>query len=131
MTEKHHAEQKKESTGLALSGMILSIIGLAGVFLPAWKLFALICASLGLVVSIYSFYRTKKVGAKTGRAIAGIFLAVLTLYIALMIVVLKRVDSPTTASPVPAEPKDSSALQVDQSKALEKLNQITDSSTTK
>lgn len=128
MSTKHEQEVKKESTGLAFSGMILALIGLGCMFIPGWKSFAVISSSVGLVVSLFSFYKTKEVGAKRGRAVAGIFLSVLALFVALMFVVLKRIDPPVDSVAMPRELKDSSAAEADRNEALEKLNNITDSS---
>ena len=130
MTTEHRTEEKKESTSLAFSGMTLAFVGLICLFIPGWKSFAVLCASFGLAVSLFSLYRARQTGANKGRAIAGIFIGVLALFTALLIEVMKRVDPPPSPEAIPVELRDTIALQTDEEKALEKLNSITDTAGT-
>src|SRR5688572_21275069 len=73
---------RKESTGMALSGLILGIIGLICAFMPNWRAIGLVIALVGLAVSIFSIYKTNKTGAKITRAVVGTIISVVAIIVA-------------------------------------------------
>ena len=74
------APQKKKTDGFALTGFILSLVGM---FMPTylWGLIlGLIVCATGLTFSIIGMVRSKKSGAKTGFAVAGIIISAIGLF---------------------------------------------------
>lgn len=79
--EEHEAHEthKKKNSGLALAGLIISIVGLLLSAIPIINNFAMVLAIVALIFGVIALFQTKK-GKKKGRtkAIVTIILAVLT-----------------------------------------------------
>ena len=65
-----------ERKGLALSGFIMSLIGLFCAFIVLWRMFAIVIALIGLIVAIVSLRKATRAGKSRGMQIASIIIAI-------------------------------------------------------
>jgi membrane-bound ClpP family serine protease len=130
MEENKATTDRHESTGIALSGLILGIIALICALLPNWRSIGLVIGIAALLVSAFSLYKTKKTGARPVRAITGLILAILAIavasYFKFQIASQARAEE-EEENAIPAEFHDTTVLQEDHNNALEKLQGLTDS----
>ncbi len=72
-------QDKKSTSGLAIAGFVLGVVGICLSFIPAIGMLAIFIAVIGLVLSAIGISATGKNSAKAGRglAIAGLVLCLL------------------------------------------------------
>jgi len=119
-----------ENLGMALSGMILGVIGLICAFMPNWRTIGLVISCVGLVVSIFSLKGLKKWGEKKVRATMGIILGIVGIAVSVVFLVLMNREVRETVEPIPTELQKNETQETDHNNALEKLQGLTDSSET-
>src|SRR4051812_9173397 len=120
----------KENTSVALSGMILSFIGVICACIPNWRTIGGGIFFVALIVSIFALNRLSKRGEKKVRATIGIILSILGITLAGYFLFMEKSTMQDETSPVPAELQQGNAQEADDENALEKLQGLTDSSTT-
>ncbi len=74
--------------GLSIAGMVLGIVSLAVLCIPYVNFLSLICAIVGLILSIMGKKKSKAANAPTGMATAGIVLSIIALAIAIIVVLI-------------------------------------------
>jgi hypothetical protein len=80
MTETQ--QNKIESSSMALSGMMLAIIGLICSFIPSWRTIGMVIALGGLILSLFNFVKAKRSNVKTTRSVIGLICGALAICIA-------------------------------------------------
>ncbi len=74
--------------GLSIAGMVLGIVSLAVLCIPYVNFLSLVCAIVGLILSIIGKKKSKAANAPTGMATAGIVLSIIALAIAIVVVLI-------------------------------------------
>jgi hypothetical protein len=126
---EENISSKNERKGMALSGFIISIIGLICAFIPGWRMFGLIVSSVGLGVSIYALMRAKKTNSAGGLTIPGIIFAIAGIGISLYMHYGRAIDNENTPTEnaIPQELHDS-VNEEDRDQSLDKLKNLIDTS---
>ncbi len=104
MEENTTRSNEKESSGIALAGLILSIVALICATMSHWRSIGMVIGFVALIVSSYSLYRTNKTHEKKIRSVSGIIMSILAVLIAAYFLYLRHGDRPESS--VPVELKD-------------------------
>ena len=120
----------KENSSMALSGMILGIIGLICSFTPSWRTIGIVIAFVGLAVSVFALIRLNKGSEKKVRATLGIIISIVGIAAGAWFLATDKPKQREEVEPVPAELQQSQEKETDHENALEKLQGLTDSSAT-
>jgi hypothetical protein len=127
--EQNPQVDRKESTGVALSGMIFGIVGFICAFIPDWRTFGLVLGFFSLAISVFALYRTSHAHAKRVRAVVGCVAGVLAIVVAALFIYMRTPDKEPDAGidAIPQELTDTTGRAHEEGNALEKLQGITDS----
>jgi hypothetical protein len=119
--------QTNERKGLALSGLIMGIVGLICAFFTGWRNFCMVISLAGLIVSVYCLRKAIKAKAAKGLATPGILFSIGGLIAASYYLFFDaRVHLPEhAATEIPQELRDS-ASTADQDNSLDQLKNIID-----
>lgn len=126
MSTQETQPNRHESSGMALSGMILGIVGLLLSFVPAWRSIGLVLAIAGIVLSTLNFAKARKTNAKATRSLTGLICGIVGVCVAGYFLYIR--PARVQAEAVPVELRDTTG-RGDPS-ALDKLKDIADSSNT-
>lgn len=117
-----------ERRSLALSSMIIGIVAFICVFIPGWRIFGLVIAVVGLILSAIGMRSAAREHTRNYRSVTGLIFSIAALGVAAYFIfsnaaVTEQKDAVTE---MPAELTDSVPV-AEEENALDKLKNITDS----
>ena len=117
-------QNKKSTSGLAIAGFVLGVVGICISFIPAIGMAAIIVAVIGLVLAVIGIKGTGENSAKAGRglAIAGLVLCL----VAGMISISQHLFCSAVIDAANDAPESASEAIDDLSDAAEKLDSLSD-----
>jgi lysylphosphatidylglycerol synthetase-like protein (DUF2156 family) len=73
---------KQERKGLALASLIIALVALLCAFIVHWRIFALVCSGVAIVVSIISVRKAVRSGSPVKMQVAALIIAFLAIPVA-------------------------------------------------
>jgi len=80
--------QRKKSNAMAVTGLVLALLGALGCFFPFVNIFSAFLAVLGLIFGIIGLVKSGSLGSGKGMSIAAIILSVLAVVISVVVTVV-------------------------------------------
>jgi uncharacterized membrane protein HdeD (DUF308 family) len=84
MDENNIPQTANEKNSLALSGLLMALVGVICSFMPGWRIFALVISIAGLIICLLTMNKAKKTGLKKAIPLWGISSAAISISISLL-----------------------------------------------
>lgn len=90
--------QISSSKGMSIAGLVLGIAAIVVAFIPGISWLAWICGVVGIVLSAVAISQAKKAGEKSGMAVAGLVLSIISIALGFIIFMVACVAGCAIAS---------------------------------